>query len=1166
MNEDIKPNSGDSQKPFKLEGHQFVIYERLNRLVGPGAADFYKDACRMLVVQPPFLGTTHVVAHLLREVEAALRAVLKSLKGKPESQEAQTAQIEDFLTKHGITGEEFTAGGLKVIKQGESHKAEIKEILKQLGIGEEDPISKAWFNLTDRGRDSLYGRAHRRNLDAARPVDEDFGEMWDHAAAVLGAVLDKFEGQYTRTFETIDLLAKKDAPSKEDARLFLINTPNNFVARSRFFDQLTNPAWLPILRAAGFFEEAPPPEHNEEEHTMRYPVWSPAKYLAKMASVKPVEVADIILNVKDNDNAFAKANLLTIAENLPLTERLTLVEKAKEWIRAKNHFYTSDATKKLIEKFGDEGSVEAALELTKVLLEVLPDEQTNVPEHLRFLSREPRTRMEEWFYAEFLRKDFQKLVALDPEKAHQLVSQLLLDFVTLKYAHYAEHNYDDALHISRPSIGEKDINRHYDRIEHVLIDAVRDTGRRIIEKDPDATTKIVSDLEEKKWSIFRRLALHLLSEAPDSARELIVQRLTDQSLFDDYSFREEYALLAERKFDILTAEEQGTILDWIEKAESITKRIQESRENKTDISDEQAEKIKERWQRDKLSYLGSHLSGAWKERRDALLKAYGDPEPSDGVINSYVGPTSEINAQQLVEMDEAAIVETLKTWQPKSDRFGFGPSKEGLGREITAAIKLNPEHFNDMAKSFKGLDPTYVRSYIGGYSQIIQNDVSPNWPAMLELCRWVMDQPRGIPGRTGGDMDQDPDWAWARKSIASLVAHGANANQLPYDLREKLWSIIEPLTEDPDPKPEDEAVRDDSFMNDAYTLTINTTRGEAMVAVVEYALWVYRSIDKLPEGKETLKGGLNVMPEVKAVLEKHLDPQEDPSIAVRAVYGRFFPWFLLIDEPWTLTNLDKIFPPGEFGEPLYNAAWDTYIMYLPAYDRPFLVLKERYKEAVKNLGKVDKNKRRFTDRDEKLAAQLMIFYWRGKLSASDDIFRLFWENPDGAARGYAISFIGHTLKNDSETPPPDVIAKLKSLWEGRIAAAKAAGEKTPFEFEMAAFAWWFVSGKFDDEWVMDQYSAALDVAKKDQADYFVMNRLVELVKTSPLKAVKILAKILLMEGQPEWTVLGNKNDIVAILAEALSSQDATVREEATNLINRMVAKGHTDFNDLLPKK
>src|SRR5215472_5442684 len=58
-----------------LSPRQESIARRLRQL-GEGPAAFFIDACELLAEQPPRRTVTHLVAHLLREVESAVRWVL----------------------------------------------------------------------------------------------------------------------------------------------------------------------------------------------------------------------------------------------------------------------------------------------------------------------------------------------------------------------------------------------------------------------------------------------------------------------------------------------------------------------------------------------------------------------------------------------------------------------------------------------------------------------------------------------------------------------------------------------------------------------------------------------------------------------------------------------------------------------------------------------------------------------------------------------------------------------------------------------------------------------------------------------------------------------------------------------------------------------------------
>ena len=61
--------TGDLLFRFRSPRHE-RINERLLRLVGPGPAAFYRDACRVMDNEALLETSTHQVAHCLREMEA----------------------------------------------------------------------------------------------------------------------------------------------------------------------------------------------------------------------------------------------------------------------------------------------------------------------------------------------------------------------------------------------------------------------------------------------------------------------------------------------------------------------------------------------------------------------------------------------------------------------------------------------------------------------------------------------------------------------------------------------------------------------------------------------------------------------------------------------------------------------------------------------------------------------------------------------------------------------------------------------------------------------------------------------------------------------------------------------------------------------------------------
>jgi hypothetical protein len=430
-----------------------------------------------------------------------------------------------------------------------------------------------------------------------------------------------------------------------------------------------------------------------------------------------------------------------------------------------------------------------------------------------------------------------------------------------------------------------------------------------------------------------------------------------------------------------------------------------------------------------------------------------------------------------------------------------------------------------------------------------------------------MKQPREIPGRRGEYTDLDPGWIWTRGAIADLLYAGFETvdgpADIPFDLHDLAWEVLKPITHDPNPTLADETRYGGSNMDPA-TRSINTTRGKAMHAVVRYALWVRWHIEKAPDSKERVARGFDEIPEVREVLDAHLDPARDPALAIRAVYGQWFPWLVLFDRDWSATQVSKIFPMDESLRNLRDAAWETYTIFCAPDDSVFEVLREEYGRAVERIGTGGTQRRHMADPEERLAEHLMILYGRGKLALDepDGLIVRFYARASDTLCGHAFSVEGRRFYQAQETVPSEILDRFKTLWERRIAVAQIATPSTPHTAELAAFGWWFASAKFDAAWAMSQLAEVLRLVDKVDADRQVVERLAVLAADMPQQAVECLR--LIVEGDKEGLrILSWRQHAWTILATARNSDNAETREAATTLVHRLGARGYLEFRDLL---
>ncbi len=956
---------------------------------------------------------------------------------------------------------------------------------------------------------------------------------------------------------------KTPTPEQVTKAVALLGRPGQ---RRYFFDRLENPLWINPLKKKKFFDFPPSVMKDEAGKPSSFPQWPESRYLSRMATKAPDAVLEVILQIPETDNVSVHEDFIDAALAMPAYLAEKLVTKAKQRIELPHPLFLPEKLGKLVEHLAKGSQGEAALELARSLLEVQPDPKAAekmVEDDSYRLPPDPQARFDMWQYKEILEKNIPELVAATGEKALNLLCDLLDSAIRLSQR---DEKIEGAEDFWRPAIEDHEQNYPHE-LKDLLVSAVRDTAERIAVADPSRITTLVAYFEQQRWRVFHRIALHLLRVSRQADFLFISERLTNRSLFDEWRLRHEYFLLLQERFTQLSLKDQQTILDWIDAGPPVyeTRELSEQRFSKS-FSPEEIERSDKYWRLQRLAPLHEVLPPEWKRRYKELTTELGEPEHPDLVVyaeGATWGPTSPKSADELRSMEIEELFDFLKNWRWSGNLL---MSPEGLGRELTALVASEPERFADHAVQLQELDPTYVRAFLSGLRDAAKANLPFPWLPVLQLCQWVVAQPREIPDRKGQYTDLDPGWVWTRKAIATLFAAGfESAPAIPFELRNATWAVMKLLTGDPEPDQEYEARYGGSNMDPA-TLSINTTRGDAMHAAVRYALWVRRNIEKEPHGEERIKWGFEEIPEVREVLETHLDPALDPSLAVRSVYGQWFPWLVLLDGKWATAHVPRIFPPEESFRDLRDAAWETYLVFCKPYDNVFEVLHNEYKRAVECIGAIPSERRRhLANPEERLAEHLLIFYERGKLDLDDPkgLLSLFYEKAPAALRGHALTIEGQRLYRTTGEVPHEILDRLKILWERRLAAAQADAHPETYTAELSAFGWWFVSAKFD-AWSLDQLIAVLKISPgMEIVEHLLYKRLTALAPAMPRKAVECLR--LITEGDVEgWRLYTQREHARAILATAIQSTDTKARESAEDLIHRFGAQGHFEFRDLLP--
>mgnify|MGYP001004535534 FL=1 len=136
------------------------------------------------------------------------------------------------------------------------------------------------------------------------------------------------------------------------------------------------------------------------------------------------------------------------------------------------------------------------------------------------------------------------------------------------------------------------------------------------------------------------------------------------------------------------------------------------------------------------------------------------------------------------------------------------------------------------------------------------------------------------------------------------------------------------------------------------------------------------------------------------------------------------------------------------------------------------------------------------------------------------------------------------------------------LWA--FVLSKAAGQPGNDEetSELSAFAWWFSSGRFDDDWAFGQLELVLRKTSLLDEAHLVAERLAKVADAQPLRSVRVLDK-LVQSDREGWRITGWKDKAQKVLEVAMRSGDEEVHRASVRLINRLVSKGYLEFRGLV---
>lgn len=1047
-----------------MDSNQKAILESL-QTTAPSLAPLYEGAVRMLE-DKRFPGRTRFIAHAVREIANRLPgAVAEEVVKNHVDYHHEIGPIADAWKQEGLAGAIVVrAGGedepglrishglvakvnallekdrqISARKEGNAQAMILKLIPESSNtVGSIGPIVDHWLDIVEWFAENVHEAEKKR-----APIDESalchkFLAFENALKALLVAFYSGLE-EVERVAANANSSTQQPTEGEIEQALSFLLMPQY---RSWFFQHLQNPLWLIPLKTKGLF--APPREPVEDDATggVRYSFWPEVEYLKRMAPDRSTDVLEIIMGLQNVKNPFVKTGCIEALYQMGPTDAARGAKYVKQVMKERtacNWYGEGQAATKLMVKLGEAGRGEA-FDIAYTLLDVWIPSGEN-----KRSRRETTARLNTYHYTGVALKSYKTLWETNPDRAVGVLIKILNRHLTELNK---DSGYDRSEHFY---IGMENLDA-IDRLDRtyiaILVKAICEAGKALIEKKPDGTDGLLACLLSRDKAILKRTAMYLLRFVPPGThKERIAEILLDKQLFEDPGFRYEYDLLLRDKIDEVREAVQGTYAGWIDaigldekQKERFAQWFSETRGRECTPQD--IERFENRMRAERIYLVGGQfpqLYAGSKEKAgvtDMELELSLMPQTDRG--DFAISEASPITVEHMLTMDPGSVLDYLL--DPASCE---GKKKPGMWREPKEALayvfgevvrQRTPDYVNrGLNEKLIKLDSMFLGTYLNRVmAGVREKDVGGAiWGAWLDLARLTVE--RGVDKSEYKGCLSDILWT-IQEGLGERYHIGSDRQNT-----EAVWQILKPLVKWKKGEEETEPERHDR--EDPMQMRCRSIAGEALAQVVSFAVGSKK--DQKPYYDECLKE------DVRAVFDCVVSNVRRPE--VNCTFGSDLARICWLDEEWLRNNLDKILQ-----EEMWDAVWGTHMSWGRPWPRTFRLLAEKgeYQHAIELIG--TPNKYKFEkDPEEGLAEHLMIALFNGWFDDGPKakLLQEFLNKATVKLRGHAAEFLTTGFESlKKEGPNKEITDRLRDYWEMRL-VAMSGSVKEDFEEAIGFINW-----------------------------------------------------------------------------------------------------------------
>ena len=733
-----------------------------------------------------------------------------------------------------------------------------------------------------------------------------------------------------------------------------------------FFSRLKNPLWIQPLVERGCLQ-SPPKVRKLPNGYIQTPVWPELRYLKNVVRDATDEVLEVVRALPEADNPRVYDDILDIALLLHGGKSAQLMEKVLESTEIDYAYSPRRRLAELLKHWATENQIEAALKLTEVLVQLVPDDLDKTKrKHKRKYSKDldaivtkirdtrlnPTPRINNREYCKILSDGVRPLAEKEPYKVARLLIDATANMIRLR-TH--EENLDKDIDYSeywceRLTKSEGD----YEDAKKSLVHTLTFACEQVYEKLPDSVFELDMTIRQQQWRVFKRLRHHLYAQYPTEMTKPWIQELVrEYESYDKWEYTYEFQQMIRS-----ACEHFGTALLPKDELKGIFDCIR-SGPSKDDLTQEEFKTRQCRLHRLQFAPFNPVLFGEYEAcfrelESEAKDKIFDDDYPPFKPRIGHVSTRSPRPPEDLANLTDEELLTVINEWEDTPPFFEGNTVIEvniqGLSRAFQTVFKEqivpDPKRHRFWMENRDRIErPIYVERMIyvmQGYVEINNFDNLNEW---LTFSEWVLshrdDSEHGIYDRHAGESRDNPNWSNSRWAMGEFIGSCFRKDvNPPVSARGRLARLLDMFCTQFDWR-----LDRTSTEKEPVDTNMNTPRCHALEALVNFGLWLRRN----DRGSD--------VSEIMAILEKRLAPNAEYPLTLPeyAILGQNYNRLLHLNEALVTEHKSDFFPQDEF--PKWLAAFDNFLGFNSLSERTFEIFQNDFDFALEHLSAIKKQDR-----------------------------------------------------------------------------------------------------------------------------------------------------------------------------------------------------------------